>query len=214
MRAGSGGGILAILNDIDDLLGPAEYEAWYQRDHLPERVSVPGFRHARRYRRVTGEGATYFTFYETEAPEVLRSAAYAARLAAPTPWTRRVMPHFRGMCRTVCRVETDVGAGVGGVVAVAGTAEHPAGGTAPALHGLLERPGITRLRLWRADTDAGLANPEAALRPGGDASLVRILVVEGTMEDAVQAAAVLAAEACGIAAAPVTYRLLSALDAR
>ena len=203
----AGGGIISVLNDLGEGCDRADYEAWYQQDHLPDRLGVPGFRHARRYRRSGGAGQEYFTFYETASPEVLRSAAYLQRLAAPTPWTLRMMPHFRAMNRTVCTIAADLGGGIGGVVAVLGAAQRAAG--APVLGPVAARSGVTRLRLWSAAGDLP-ANPEAALRPGGDASFAAMLVVEGTEEESVLAAAQEAAAICAMPGAPGLYRLIYA----
>ena len=67
-------GILAIWNDIDDAVA-RDYEAWYQRQHLYERVSVPGFRYGRRYVAVDAR-PKFFTYYETDTPEALTGGEY------------------------------------------------------------------------------------------------------------------------------------------
>ena len=69
-----------------------EFNAWYDQEHLPERLAIPGFRSARRW---VGEGppgcGRYLATYELDSASVLESAAYLARLNAPTPWTRRCL---------------------------------------------------------------------------------------------------------------------------
>lgn len=203
-------GILAVFNDVDAGCDRAAYEEWYQRDHLPDRLAVPGFRHARRYRRIEGGMAEFFTFYETDGPEVLRAAPYLARLAAPTPGTVAMMGHFRAMCRSVCGVAAEAGGGIGGLVAVVGSAVAVTGqGAGPVLHGLLAHGEVSRARLWLAAEDVA-ANPEAALRPGVDARLGSILVVEGTEAAALRAAAGGAAAALGLSGAPALYGLMFA----
>lgn len=97
-----GKGALAIWFAVDPS-AEADLNAWYPRQHLPERLSVPGFLRGRRCAAV-GDGPPYFTFYETADPEVLSSAAYLERLNNPTDWTRRVLPTFRQMVRNVYRV--------------------------------------------------------------------------------------------------------------
>ena len=82
-------GILAIWNDRRAGT-ETEYEAWYRGEHLPERLSIPGFRASWRYRAIEAE-PEYFTFYETATPEVLFSEAYVARVENPTELTRRIM---------------------------------------------------------------------------------------------------------------------------
>jgi len=205
------GGILAVLNDLDATCDRAAYEAWYQLDHLPDRLAIPGFRHGRRYRRMAGEAQEFFTFYETESPAVLRSDAYLARLAAPTDGTVAMMRHFRAMCRSICAVAADAGGGIGGVAAVAGApaaiAARP--DLAPLLGPLLAPGSVSRIRLWTEAEDVA-SNPEAALRPGADTRLGTILVVEGTDPAPVRAAALSAAAMLGLPTAVGLYTLLYA----
>jgi hypothetical protein len=82
-------GILAIWNDRRAGT-ETEYEAWYRGEHLPERLSIPGFRASWRYRAIEGE-PEYFTYYEAATPEVLFSEAYVKRVENPTELTRRIM---------------------------------------------------------------------------------------------------------------------------
>ena len=65
-------GILAIWNDCAPE-GYDHFERWYIREHLQERVGVPGFRFGRRYQLVSGGNRQFFAFYEVETPAVLSS---------------------------------------------------------------------------------------------------------------------------------------------
>ena len=96
-----GDGILAIWNNRRP--DAAErYEFWYQTEHLPERLAVPGFLRGRRYQAINGS-PEFFTWYEVEQPGVLFSEAYFARLSDPTPLTREIMSGiFADASRTVC----------------------------------------------------------------------------------------------------------------
>lgn len=96
-----GAGALAIWMDVDPA-GESAFNEWYRGQHLGERLSVPGFLRGRRYQAV-GDGPAYFTLYETAGAEVLSSAAYLARLDAPTDWTRRALPTIRRMIRNAYR---------------------------------------------------------------------------------------------------------------
>ncbi len=42
-------GVLFVSNDIVEA-AEEEFNRWYQQQHLPERLSAPGFKTARRYR--------------------------------------------------------------------------------------------------------------------------------------------------------------------
>ena len=82
-------GILAIWNDCR-AGGEAEFEAWFQGEHLQERLAVPGFLFGRRHQALSGN-AGYFNFYLVKSPEVLTSKAYLERLDNPTSMTRQIM---------------------------------------------------------------------------------------------------------------------------
>jgi hypothetical protein len=56
--------------------------------------------------------------YEVEELGTLTSAAYLDRLDHPSPWTSRMMPHYRGMTRGFCRVTASAGRGMGGLACV------------------------------------------------------------------------------------------------
>lgn len=95
-------GILAIWNDCR-AGREAEFDAWFQGEHLLERLAVPGFLFGRRHQAISGS-AGYFNFYLVESPEVLTSKPYLERLDNPTPMTKRIMSEvFINMNRTVCR---------------------------------------------------------------------------------------------------------------
>ena len=142
-----GGGLLCVMNDIAPACNRRDYEAWYQRDHVPDRLGIPGFLHARRYRRLDGPRAEFLTFYETASPLVLCSAPYLKRLAEPTDWTARIMAYFRTMSRSICRVVMDEGqAGAGGVLALIAQQEAPPADLEAQLAAMLEQSGVTRVR--------------------------------------------------------------------
>jgi hypothetical protein len=184
-----GKGVLAVWNDVDPA-AEAEFNAWYLAEHLPERLAVPGFRRARRWWN-PGGSPRYFTFYEVDGPEVLASAPYRERLDNPTPRTRAIMPAFRGMSRTVCRVAASVGDAMGGVAAVVRLSPGP--GEAEALTArlpaLLEEPGIVAAHLWQGDEGASRVDAaETRLRAGADSVIDWALVVEATRPDELAAA--------------------------
>jgi hypothetical protein len=70
-----------------------EFNAWYDTEHLPERLAIPGFRSARRWVAtdiMPGEGK-YLATYELDSQAVLSSPEYLARFEGATPWTRRCL---------------------------------------------------------------------------------------------------------------------------
>jgi hypothetical protein len=91
-----------------------EHDRWHTHEHLPERLSIPGFLRGTRWVAVRGQ-PRYFVLYEVAQLATLTSDTYRARLDNPTPWTRKMMPHYRGMSRGLCTVSASVGLGIGGV---------------------------------------------------------------------------------------------------
>jgi hypothetical protein len=81
----------------------ADHDEWHTREHFPERVAIPGFLRAQRWVS-DAVGPRYFVVYEVSDVGVLSGVPYMERLNNPTPWTSRVMPHFRGMSRGFCKV--------------------------------------------------------------------------------------------------------------
>lgn len=69
-----------------------EFNAWYDTEHLQERLAITGFRSASRWVAdlARGEGR-YLATYELDSPGVLTSAEYLARFEGATPWTRRCL---------------------------------------------------------------------------------------------------------------------------
>jgi hypothetical protein len=131
--------------------------------------------------------------YETETPEVLRSPAYLERLANPTPRTRRVMPSFRDMCRSVLRVSASQGALDGGqlmLVDLSDVAAHAETLRAvrALLPGIATAPGICVVHLWLQPDFTPPPSPEAALRGAPDRSLSAALAIEGTDQRWLEAA--------------------------
>ena len=178
-------GILAIWNDCAPA-GRDAYERWYTEEHLPERVGLPGFRSGRRYERIEGD-REYFTFYETEAPEVLASPAYLERLANPTPRTQAIMPHFARMSRTVCRRRAHLGHMMGGI-ALTLAIESPVDAAGALedgdLRALRQEPGVCSVQLWSAALELATGKtPESTLRGGQDETVAAVLLVETSRID-------------------------------
>ena len=90
-----------VHTDIPDAVA-GEYNEWYDREHLPRLVTVPGVLRARRYDRVSGPGPRYLTAYELSAPDVWESPA--AHQARKTAWTERMRSLFTNTRRSMCRL--------------------------------------------------------------------------------------------------------------
>jgi len=79
----------------------AEFNDWYNQEHLPQLGSVPGVLTARRF-RASGPDIEnkYLALYHMTSLDVTRSDAWSK--AANTPWTEKMRPHFRDLLALRC----------------------------------------------------------------------------------------------------------------
>ena len=97
-------GLMAFRADIDPD-HEARFLEWHNCEHMPERVSVPGFREGRRYREL-GSSRRYLMMYFTENADVLGGRAYIFQVrarACPRTWsaTRRIASMLRSTSSSV-----------------------------------------------------------------------------------------------------------------
>jgi hypothetical protein len=112
----AGKGMLLTSMDIDPS-DEAEFNRWYDREHLEERVAIEGFLEARRY--IAHQGAPkYLSLYSTRTFEVLDSAAYRTALANQTDWSKATIARFKNMIRAVARITISRGQGRGAVLGI------------------------------------------------------------------------------------------------
>jgi hypothetical protein len=72
-----------------------EFNAWYDTEHIAERLAVPGFETALRYVCIDG-APRYLAIYDLASPGVLKSPAYLkVGFGNASPWTRRVTSRVR-----------------------------------------------------------------------------------------------------------------------
>ena len=110
-----GQGFLIMWHDIS-AEAEQEYHLWHTRQHMPERLSIPGFLRGRRGVNGSREFQRILTIYEGAALQVFRGPEYLRRLNNPTPWTARLAPSFRNFLRVACETVASEGVGVGGAI--------------------------------------------------------------------------------------------------
>ena len=207
-----GSGFLAIWNDTTSD-GDAEWRHWHTREHIPERVGVPGFLSGRRYIDPSRTRERYFTLYAGESVATFSSAAYRARLDNPTPWTLRTAPHFKNFLRGACRTLASSGLGVGGAIATLRldvTDEVRLERAAPALCRQLvdasTRRGVVGAHVGLCDPAiTGVPTRERAARGNrSEPVFAAVLLVEGEARRPLEAALASFAQAVAAADAGVT----------
>ena len=96
--AGAGGLLVNAMNV--DPEHAAEFNEWYDHEHIPALSAVPGTLCARRFRD-SGGSHRYLALYHLTSPEVPTRDAW--KQAANSPWTDKLRPHFRNHLRIVAR---------------------------------------------------------------------------------------------------------------
>jgi hypothetical protein len=98
----AGGLLFFAMNVVPE--AEADFNAWYDEEHVPRLSAVPGCLSARRFRivKAVSEGdQRYLALYKLTSPDVCSSKAWQE--AALTPWTESVRPHTRDRMRIVLR---------------------------------------------------------------------------------------------------------------
>ena len=187
-------GILAIWHDM-----VAEHEPhindWYNHEHHNERVQIDGIWTARRHVALKG-APTYFVFYETDDTSVLGSQAYLDCVNNPSPWTQRMMPHYRNTNRLVCHRVAFLGCGQG-AYALTIRFNRPAGQSALSVDKVIERAqvavkesGIASIQLWELDAErTHVDSKEKEIRGQPDGSADGIIVLSGISAEQVASCA-------------------------
>lgn len=186
----AGKGLVAIWNDIKPELREDFFE-WHPREHMVERLGIPGFLRGRRLRAVDG-GVEFLTLYELRDTEVLVSDIYKHRLTHPTPWSTKTLPGFFNNERGACRIEFSEGCAMGGFMLTLRL--QAAEGREPALIAALAsdilpplagRPRITGVHLVK--NDPSLTGGNAGNQRGRVITLPHLVVlIEGSTLDGVR----------------------------
>jgi len=185
----AGKGMLLTSMDID-ASDEAEFNRWYDREHLLERVAIEGFLEARRY--VAHEASPkYLSLYSTESFDVLDSPAYRTALASQTDWSKANIARFKNMIRAVARITVSRGAGRGAALGIVRL--RPAGDTDKLRTALRDQldpeklDGILSMHL--IESDATLSRPITDDPPVSDpGSGDWFVLIDGTDVKAVSAA--------------------------
>ena len=197
-------GAVAIWHDVAPE-GLDEFYAWHGQEHMPERVSIPGFLSGRRFVAKSAD-LGFFNLYETESPQVVLGSDYRARLDSPSPRTLLAVRHFRNVARSLCRVlvkhqAAESGIGQAGQIATlrydvdeAQEAAHLEVFQRAIVPALARSEGVCSVSLLVAERAAsGYVNAEQRARGAANSVPPIVLLVEGWAEEGAFAALVHAA---------------------
>jgi hypothetical protein len=183
----AGKGMLMTSMDIDPS-HEAEFNQWYDREHLAERVAIAGFVEARRYVAVDA-APKYLGLYSTRTFDVLDSDAYRTALAGQTPWSLANIGRFKNMLRSVARITVSRGQGRGAALGLVRI--RPPEGDAAALRDAIgarldpgDMAGVISMHLMESDPRLSrpLTDDPAAPNP---AARDWYVMIDGTAVDAV-----------------------------
>ncbi len=183
-------GQLSIWTDVD----PAhelDFNRWYDREHMQERIAIAGFRRARRFRCLVSCPRPYLALYDTQSVQTFHSAAYQQAFATQTEWSRRNFGRMRDTQRRVGELIVDVGAAEGGALALFVVNVDALDGIAARCQALVARDHVLRASLLR--TDVALSVPLSATAPPTQADAVA-MVEANDADTAFDAANALAAQ--------------------
>ena len=119
-------GMLFVATDIDPS-HEAEFNQWYDREHVEERARIEGFISAARYQSLSEKsgGRKYLGLYRTESLGAFTSAAYKAAFGQQTEWSVTNLGRMVDPMRRVCAVAGSVGQGSGRNLSVVTLAAAP-----------------------------------------------------------------------------------------
>jgi hypothetical protein len=208
----AGKGMLLTSMDVD-AAHEAEFNRWYDREHLEERVAIDGFLEARRYVAHDGQ-PKYLSLYSTATFEVLDSPTYRTALANQTAWSKANIARFRNMIRAVARITINRGVGRGAALGIIRLRPAASPDTLrAALDALLDPAdldGIISMHLIESDPALSKPLTEDAARPNPGAG-DWFALIDATSAEAVPAAASRIADNAALKPLVITngvYRLL------
>ena len=73
-----------------------DFNAWYNEEHLAERLAIPGILSAARYESDSPGAPKHLAMYELENIGVMTSDAYLSVRGSATEWTKRASPEVVG----------------------------------------------------------------------------------------------------------------------
>lgn len=185
-----GAGAVVVWNDVAPE-GRTQFYDWHDKEHIPERLGIRGFRRGRRYVR-RGHSPEWLTVYEAADLDVLTSPEYFARLNAPTPGTVDTLRHFRNTSRAVCELVCSVGTSTGGHMLAMRLTVPEARSRAMCSHlaaasfpRAMASTGVVACHLFAADQAASHVNTAESSTRAFDVP-AWVLLAEATMSDAAE----------------------------
>jgi hypothetical protein len=178
-------GVLALWLDVLDDQA-ARCDEWYVREHIPDRVKLPGFRSGRRFDALDA-APRYLAVYEADTLERMLEPGYMGLVANIADESRAIRGAFRNIVRGAFRLTGRAGYGEGAVVASLRFA--PIDGQASALRtwlqdtllpALVQQHCVVAAQLWEADPGVRARMDSVRATGSTDATADWVLLLEAT----------------------------------
>ena len=186
-------GVLALWLDVLEAQA-AQCDEWYVREHIPDRVRLPGFRAARRFEALEASPGT-LAVYEADRVERLLEPGYMGLVANISDESRSIRGAFRNVVRGAFRLTGRAGFGEGAVVA--SLRFSPAEGRASFLQqwllevlllAMVQQHCVVAAQFWQADPAVRAGMDAARVTGSTDATADWVLLLEGTRRADIDAA--------------------------
>uniref|UniRef100_A0A8H7XX28 Uncharacterized protein n=1 Tax=Psilocybe cubensis TaxID=181762 RepID=A0A8H7XX28_PSICU len=91
--------LLFVIGETGPNVSVDEFNDWYDNEHAPKRLTVPGFDTARRYKAVDAQTPTWLAIYDLASPSVPFDAPYKSLV--PSDKDKSIIPRLEFFTRSV-----------------------------------------------------------------------------------------------------------------
>jgi hypothetical protein len=178
---------LFVWTDVDTTYED-DFNEWYDREHMEERVAIEGFQWARRYRSTSATARRYLALYRTENIKTFSTPSYQNAFQHQTDWSNTNFERMTNTSRRVMHVTQEVGFGSGASVALV-TLDNPDfdyDTVSPVIEDITQIQGV--LAVHYLQPDAELSKPLPSEDPS-TRNLQASLVIDTTNQEAAELAA-------------------------
>ncbi|MFS2223920.1 hypothetical protein [Pantoea sp. B65] len=183
-------GMLLVATDVNPA-DEADFNQWYDREHVAERVAIDGFLSGTRYQALD-DSRKYLGLYKTTALADFTRPAYHAAFTRQTAWSVSNLHKMVDPMRRVCAIEAQVGLGSGSHLAILTLTAHHSAATVRHLgERLFAEAGFICSSMLVPDTELSTPLPKEARE---NRQLLPMMLIESSSLDASQRLAAFASQ--------------------
>lgn len=87
-------GLLLVFSDPGSAVDDAEYNDWYENEHIPLRVPIPSFQSWSRWVAVDDQHPHYFALYDLTSPDALNEPPYSTLADTRSAREKDIIPRL------------------------------------------------------------------------------------------------------------------------